>query len=74
MNKKPVYVVFVNKKLEKNFEKLNKGKFQDKNLYKFINRAIDDLKQNPTYGIKIPKKIWAKDYVQKYEVTNLWKS
>lgn len=57
----------------KNFEKLNKSKFQDKNLYKFINRAIDDLKQNPVCGIKIPKKIWPKNYIQKYNVSNLWK-
>jgi len=42
-------------------------------LYKFIDRAIDDLKQNPTCGIKIPKKMWPKVYVQKYRITNLWK-
>ncbi len=42
-------------------------------MYKFIDRAIDDLKQNPTCGIKIPKKMWPKVYVQKYRITNLWK-
>jgi len=42
-------------------------------LFEFLNRAIDDLKEDPYSGIKIPKKLWSKDYVRKYKVDNLWK-
>lgn len=72
MNKE-IYVAFISKKLKEEFETLREGKFEDKELYKFINRAIDDLKINPTCGIKIPTKLWPKDYIVKYEITNLWK-
>ena len=29
------------------------------------------MKQNPTCGVKIPKKLWPKEYSQKYNLTNL---
>ncbi len=70
---KPIYVSFCEKKIENSYESLKQGKFQDKQLYKFIERAIKDLKQNPACSIKIPKKLWPKDYLQKYQITNLWK-
>jgi hypothetical protein len=53
-------VAFGEKKLEKEFESLKDGKFQDKELYQFINRAISDIKENPSCGVKIPKKVWPK--------------
>lgn len=73
MNDKPVYVTFGEKKLEKEFEQLREGKFEDKQLYIFIERAIKDLKANPMSGIKVPKKLWPKEYIKTYGVTNLWK-
>ena len=36
MNGKPIFIAFANTKLEKDFEKLKKGKFEDKQLYDFI--------------------------------------
>jgi len=32
-----------------------------------------DLKNDPCCGIKIPKKLWPKIYIEKYNVTNLWR-
>ena len=52
---------------------LTEGKFEDKQLYDFIDRAIKDLKSNPTCGTKIPKKLWPKEYIRKFGITNLWK-
>lgn len=72
MNKQ-ICVAFITGKLKEQFQYLKEGKFEDKQLYEFINRALDDLKQNPTCGIKIPKKLWPKEYVQRYSITNLWK-
>jgi hypothetical protein len=42
-------------------------------LYDFIDRAKDDLKKNPMCGFKIPKHLWPKEYIKKFEITNLWK-
>ena len=72
MNKQ-IHVAFITKKLKEQFESLKSGKFEDQQLYKFIDRALDDVKKDPTCGVKIPKKLWPKDYVKKFEVTNLWK-
>ena len=65
MNKKPVYVAFANKKIEHDFERLNEEKFEDKQLYIFIQRAIDDLKKDPMCGTKISKSLWPKSYINK---------
>lgn len=73
MNEKPKNVIFSEKKLEISFEELKEGKFEDKKLYDFINRAINDIKKEPTCGVKIPKKLWPKTYIQNYGITNLWK-
>ena len=71
--KKSVYVTFAEKKLEEEFELLKEGKYEDKLLYKFIERVIKEVKNNSAFGIKIPKRIWPQVYVQKYSITNLWK-
>ena len=57
MNNKRTYVTFIDKKLESEFESLKKGKFQDKKLYEFMDRAIKDLKKDPISGTKIQKRI-----------------
>ena len=72
MNKE-TSVAFISIKLKEGFKVLKEGKFEDKQLYDFIERAINDLKQNPTCGTKIPKHLWPNVYVQKYSITNLWK-
>ena len=73
MNKKPIYVAFANKKIEHDFERLKEEKFEDKQLYTFIQRAIDDLKKDPMCGIKLPKELWPKSYIEHYHIINLWK-
>ncbi|MEK6904999.1 MAG: hypothetical protein AABX24_01220 [Nanoarchaeota archaeon] len=72
MNKE-ISVVFITTKIKQEWEALKEGKFEDKQLYHFIDRAIDDLKANPTCGIKIAKHLWPKEYVKKHGITNLWK-
>jgi Txe/YoeB family toxin of Txe-Axe toxin-antitoxin module len=66
-------VSFAKIELKKAFLELKEGKFEEKNLYNFINRAIGDLKENPFSGVKIPKKLWPKKYIKEYKITNLWK-
>ena len=70
---KEISVAFISKKLKAEFESLKKGEYEKRKLYKFIDRAIDDMKKNPTCGTKIPKKLWPKIYIKNYNITNLWK-
>ena len=68
MTGKPIYVAFESKRLENDFEKLQKGRFEDKQLYKFIERAIADLKKDPICGTKIPRKLWPKSYIKEHQM------
>jgi Txe/YoeB family toxin of Txe-Axe toxin-antitoxin module len=62
-------VVFADDVLEKEFNNLNE---QD-DLKKFLKRAIKDIQKNAFCGVRIPKRLIPKEYVQKYEINNLWK-
>ena len=66
---KPSKVVFISDELEKDFNSLKEDDFIKKGLI----RAIKDLKENAFCGIQIPKRLFPKEYVQKYNVNNLWK-
>ena len=67
------YVAFAEASIKKAFEELEKGKHEEKQLAEFIERAIDDLKKNPLCGIKVPSKLWPKEYIKKYKIDNLRK-
>jgi len=70
---KDIFVGFADESVKKAFEKLKKGKGAEPHLYELLNRAFDDLKKDPSIGIKIPQKLWPKEYIKKYKITNLWK-
>jgi len=64
------FVGFIDSKVKEEYEK---AKAEDPQLFKFLERATDDLKENPFCGIKVPKNLWPKEYVRKYSINNLWK-
>ncbi len=66
---KPSKVKFISDELEKDFNSLKDDDF----IKKAIIRAIQDLKENAFCGIQIPKKLFPKEYAQKYGIKNLWK-
>jgi len=66
---KPSKVKFISDKLEKDFESLDENDF----LKKAIKRAIKDLQNNAFFGIQIPKRLFPKEYITKYDLNNLWK-
>lgn len=68
-----IHVGFADEKVKKSFDSLEKGVAEKKELYSFIERAMDDLKKNPNCGIQIPKKFIPREYVKKYGINNLWK-
>ncbi len=70
---KQTNVAFVSQRLKDLFDSLREGKFEDQQLYSFIDRAIDDLKRNPACGTKVSRHLWPKEYTPKYGITNLWK-
>src|SRR3989344_5367771 len=66
-------VAFAEVSLLNAFHELEKGKHEDQQLAKYLNGAINDLKQNPLCGVKIPSKLWPKEYIKKYAIDNLRK-
>ena len=62
-------VIFVNDKIEKEFNNLDKND----ELKKHISRAIEEIKNNAFCGIQFPKRLIPKEYIQKFGIINLWK-
>src|SRR3989338_558411 len=70
---KTVIVGFSDMKIKEAFDKLSSGTSEEKALWSFIDRAVDDLKKDPFCGIHVKNKLIPKDYIKKYEIQNLWK-
>ncbi len=67
------YSAEFNKDYIKLRKRADKGNTEAKYLLDLISKATAKLAENSEAGKKIPKKIWPKEYVQKYGVNNLWK-
>ncbi len=67
--RKPSKVTFADIYIQKEFDSLDKND----ELKKYILRAIEDIKHNAFCGIQIPKRLIPKEYIQNYEIENLWK-
>ena len=63
---------FADKKVEEAYNGLEHDS-ANKQLYKFIKRALGDIKENQECGIAIPKKLIPKVYIKKYGINNLFK-
>lgn len=66
-------ITFADDKVKKSLERLSGLKFENRNLKKWIERALKDLENDAHCGIQIPKKLFPKEYVRKYNIDNLWK-
>ena len=58
--------------MKDSLERLKNSKTEEKKLYEWLNRAFDDIAENAFCGIQVPKRLILKEYIQKYEITNLW--
>lgn len=67
------HVGFADEETKQAFFALSKGKFEEKQLLHNLEKAVDELKENPFVGIKIPQKLWPKQYIKKYCINNLRK-
>lgn len=67
------HIKFAEERLKKALVKLKKSKTEDKKLYEWINRALDDIEEDAFCSVQVPKKLIPKEYMQKYGIDNLWK-
>jgi len=66
-------VTFASHSLSEDFQKLQNGSFEEKQLAHEVQNAIDELYTNPMAGIKVPKQLWPREYLKKYSINNLRK-
>ena len=67
------HIKFAEERTKKALRKLETSKTEDKNLHKWINRALDDIEEDAFCAVQVPKKLIPKEYTQKYGIDNLWK-
>ena len=67
-------IKFADEKLKEAYFNLEQGKFEDKQLKEWLDRAVGDLRKNAFCGIQIAKRLIPKEYHTKYGLLdNLWK-
>jgi len=72
-----LYEIRLSKEFNKDYIKIQnkaeKGNNEERYILNLIAKATAIIAGNKEAGIKIPKKQWPKEYVIKYQITNLWK-
>lgn len=71
--KLPSKIKFADEKVKKAFEELENSTTEDKNLYRFLKQAFENLEADAFSGIQIPKKQIPKAFLQKFGIDNCWK-
>ena len=66
-------IKFAEERVKKSLAKLKNSKTEDQKLYKWINRALDDIEEDAFCATQVPKKLIPKIYIEKYGIDNLWK-
>jgi len=65
-------IVFFDQKLDEAYQKLAIGTCEERGLHSQLEEAFKELKKDTGCGIKIPAKLWPKEYTR-LGITNLWK-
>ena len=73
MKKLNARVIFHSTELYETYKKLEHGKSDEQKLYKWITRAIQDLKEDAFSGLAIPKDRIPKKYEKEFEAKSVWK-
>jgi len=63
---------FFDDSIKEAFYKLEKGNNSEKELFRLINQAMDNIEQNAFCGIQLPKRLIPELYIKK-GIKNLWK-
>ena len=64
---------FADEKIKDAYYKLEHGDDQERELFKLIKQALENIEENAFCGIQIPKRLIPREYIQKDGITNLWK-
>jgi len=70
--KLPSTIRFFDTPTEQAFYKLEKGDDSERELFKLMDQAMDNIEKNAFCGIQLPKRLIPKEYIEK-GVKNLWK-
>ena len=70
--KLPSTIRFFDDSIKVAFYKLEKGDNSEKELFRLMNQAIDNIEQNAFCGIQVPKRLIPPEYTKK-NIKNLWK-
>ena len=70
--KLPSTIRFFDDDIKKAFYKLENGDNSEKELFRLMNQAIDNIEQNAFCGIQLPKRLIPETYTKK-GIKNLWK-
>ena len=62
---------FADENIKEAYYKLERGDDQERELFKLIKQALLNIEENAFCGIQIPKRLIAKEYIQKYGVGNM---
>ncbi len=69
----PSEIRFADKTIQNALYKLEGGDDFERELFRYINQALDNIEKNAFFGIQIPKRLIPKEFALKYNVKNLWK-
>lgn len=70
--KLPSTIRFFDDKIKKAFYQLENGDNSEKELFRLINQAMNNIEQNAFCGIQVPKRLIPQAYAKK-GIKNLWK-
>ncbi|MBI2548546.1 hypothetical protein HYW21_04305 [Candidatus Woesearchaeota archaeon] len=70
--KLPSTTRFFDDAIKEAFYKLEKGDDSERELFRLLNQAMDNIEQNAFCGIQIPKRLIPRQYFDK-GIKNLWK-
>lgn len=71
--KLPSTLRFADEKIKEAFYKLEQGDNSEKEIFKIINQAFDNIEENAFCGVQLTKRLIPREYIEKYCIKNLWK-
>lgn len=66
-------IIFCNEKIKIKYNNLFLGDYPERELAENIEKALFKIKKNAFSGIQIAKRLIPKEYIKKYNISNLWK-
>ena len=65
---KPIKIFFIDEKAFQKYSKLSQGKHEEKQVQKWLDKAITEFKQDNIKQVQIPHKQVPKEYNRKYSL------